>query len=150
MYASRLNEPETFLISVFWGSNTAADFERFVSQWERLDQLGATRSDGVGLHIVAFHNIKERPDANQRKRFADIRKRTRTAMPVGALVSESVMVRGLLRVIQWIAPPPAHFRLGVFEHFEEAASWSEAHLRRDLPTLRDSYQEALTEARRER
>ena len=135
-------------MSVFWGSNTTEDFDRLYSQWERLDRIGAARVGGEALHIVAFHNVKERPDATQRSRFAEIRKRTKTAMPIGALVSESLMVRGLLRVIQWIAPPPAHLRLGVFDHFEEAASWAEAQMKRSLPTLRTSYREALAEVKR--
>jgi hypothetical protein len=146
MYIAKLDEAECFLVSVFWGKNAQEDFDKFISNWERLDQLGSSRADGVALHIVAFHNNSERPDATQRKRFADLRRRARTARPIGALVSESTMMRGLLRVIQWIAPPPAHFRLGVFETFEASVVWAEGLMKRRLPTIRGLYQEAILEA----
>jgi hypothetical protein len=148
MYASRLEEAEGILLSVLWGKNSPEDFDRYEAQWERLDKIGLTRADGTALHIVAFHHIVERPDATQRKRVADMRRRTKTPHPIGALVSESVVARGLLRVIQWIAPPPPHFRLGVFESFEESAQWAEAQMKRSLPMIRGLYQEALFEAQK--
>src|SRR5689334_8294586 len=138
MYTARLVKEERFLVSLFFGHNTEEDYLHFFEKLEGFDAMSPGFPGGIALHILVVEQPKERPDARWRARLAQVRAQLKTPRPYGALVTDSLMIRGVLRVVQWLTPPPPKLALTVHDTFESAARWAES-LIGPMPSLRGAY-----------
>jgi hypothetical protein len=87
------------------------------------------------------------PNAAQRRRIAEETKRFHTR-PLFALVSTSMLMRGVVTAINWIRPPAYEF--ATFDSFNAAVAWVESHRGRKVATATKLLAEArasLTENR---
>jgi hypothetical protein len=108
-------------------TNSDADYQAYVDTITEFDERCAGR-DGAVVLVVDDKNPP--PSAAWRKKIADSSAHLKSK-PVFALVSTSVLVRGVVTAINWIRPPSyAH---AVASTPQEAFQWAERQLGRSLP-----------------
>ncbi len=106
-------------------------------------QLVTQRRPGIMPAIVIFIDPgRPIPDARWRRRFADERG---LAGPFrGAIVTDSVVHRGLMTAVDWIRSPAAEQRMLAFPTRASARAWLERECNRELELLTRLYSEART------
>jgi hypothetical protein len=87
----------------------------------------------------------ERPNANWRRKYAELRPLLRARRRLGVVITPAVIIRGALRVMNWLQPPPPAESLAVFSTFREGARWVEAQGCPQRPLLEKFLEEACAE-----
>jgi hypothetical protein len=77
----------------------------------------------------------QRPNANQRRQFAEVWGVARAPLHLVALVTSSAIDRGILRAIAWLHPPGSGRRESVHATFESAAEWAARERGEAIPGL---------------
>jgi hypothetical protein len=104
------------------GNNDDADFERYLAAVDKLVAVAVARVDAAIVTVVDRDNPP--PNAKWRARIGQQVKPVQTHA-VGALVSESPIVRGVVTVLNWVAPK-RYEEQTVVATFDEAVAWIEA------------------------
>jgi hypothetical protein len=89
------------------------------------------------------------PDARLRSMAADTAKNLRSKRLCFVLVTRSAVVRGALKAITWLAPPPEGHRVEAADSVEAAYALAEEVRGGPLPRLRQLGQRAMARAERE-
>jgi hypothetical protein len=117
----------------------AGDAERFVDD--------ARRRGAVACWLVVIRPESEAPNATQRKRMAEIKSR------FGPLrvttVATSLVHRGVLTALKWLAPHRPGQHVVTASTVEEALTWHESMAGGSLPVLRELTAQVLAEAARQ-
>lgn len=125
-----IDEDAAVAVWVFSGtSNTNEDYERYVHSLIDLRERARRLGGGTGLLVSERGNPP--PDATWRRRMAE----ASADYPPNclyAMVSESVVVRGVVTAINWIRPPTYQFT--AVATVPEAMAWLAA--RREPPIMR--------------
>lgn len=123
MFAYAYDEEKACALFLFTGkSNDDADFVRYLASIDDLDVRARGRSDAAIITLVEEGNPP--PNAKWRRAIGEQSSRTKTR-PVGALVSSSPLIRGVVTVLDWLAPKRFEQHVAVAT-FEEAIVWIEA------------------------
>jgi hypothetical protein len=132
--------PEALCVWVFSGPvNSDADFERYLASIKRLDESCKGREFPAGILVSDAGNPP--PNAAWRRRIAEETRRF-TSRPLFALVSTSVIVRGVVTAINWIRPPSYDF--ASFDTFDAAVAWVESRRGRKVAIASKLLAEART------
>jgi len=124
-------------------SNDDADFERYLAAVDQLDTLAGGRADAAVVTVVEPGNPP--PNAKWRQRIAERARGLRT-QAIAVLVSDSPIIRGVMTVLNWLAP--RRFReQTVTGSFEEAVEWVERRLPHRGVVLRQLLSEVRGSAR---
>jgi hypothetical protein len=137
-------DPQTgSVVCLFSGDrNDDADFMRYLAAIDHLDAAAAGRDDCVVVTVVDAGNPP--PDAKWRQKIGERSKTLRTKA-IAALVSSSPVIRGVMTVLNWLAPE--RFReQAVVSTFDEALAWIEARRPGRRALLRGLLGDARTEA----
>ena len=121
--------------------NSDTDYERYVVSLGELKRMAQQLGHGAGLLVAERGNPP--PNARWRQQIAEASK----AYPPNcafALVSESVLVRGVLTAINWLRPPT--YDVIAVATVDEALAWVVA---RRGEASRDGLRACLERARRE-
>lgn len=120
-------------------SNRDVEYERLLEALH----LVTPRRRGIMPAIVIFIDPgRPVPDARWRRRFAHERA---LAGPFrGALVTDSIVHRGLMTAVDWVRSPAAEQRMLAFPTLAGARVWLERECKRELELLTRLYSEART------
>lgn len=133
---------ENVAVFLFSGtSNDDADYVRYIATFQELDRKAVGRDTPIGIVVVSPGNPP--PNALWRKRIAEAAGglRSRALMIV---VSESALVRGVVRAVSWIKPLPLDS--AAVATFEEARDVAEKHRGRRIRALDELHQQAKNAA----
>lgn len=148
MFTYAFDPPSGSVVCLFSGeTNDDADFVRYLAAIDFLDETAAGRDDCVVITLVEAGNPP--PNAKWRQKIGERSKTLRTKA-IATLVSSSPVIRGVMTVLNWLAPD--RFReQGVVSTFDEALAWIEERRPGRKALLRSLLADARTEAtRRER
>lgn len=107
-------------VFLFTGThNDGSDFEQYLAAIDLLDAKAQGRADALVVTVVDPGNPP--PDAKWRQRIAE-RSRTLRTSATSILVSASPLVRGVVTVLDWLAPKRFREQVTVAT-FEEALAW---------------------------
>jgi hypothetical protein len=140
MIRTAVDADEFAMVIINSGTTTSdADFgpseELLIELTDLANRAGAT----VTLLVVVDPGT-EQPNAMRRKRIAEVAKRMRKSRTI--LVTDSSVVRGIGRVIEWLNPPRANRVSVMFATLPEAVQWAEKEAGRPLPCLFALYRQA--------
>ncbi len=149
MFTYAYDEGVGVAVFLFAGKdNTDDDFERYMASLDKLAASANGRTDAAVVTVVDRGNPP--PNAKWRERIGQ-RSRTLRTHAVAVLVSDSPMIRGVMTVLNWIAPKRFEEQV-VLATFEEAVVWIEARRgpRRSVLTvlLREARADATKRAAR--
>jgi hypothetical protein len=77
---------------------------------------------------------------------ADFQQELRCPRLFVSLVTESVLIRGLVTSLNWIIPRPECIALSVHPAFDAAARWAEEQRGEPLPLLHELFRQARARA----
>ncbi len=86
------------------------------------------------VHFLLVEDAIE-TNAADRKRFAQVAMGLKAPRLVFALVTGSMIHRGTLKAVTWLAPPPPGHRVDAFATIAEAQAWVESEIEGPLPAL---------------
>ncbi len=128
------DERRGVLVAARDASGTDADYQAFLDAINQLDR-DAHAAARVPVCILLTQPDTPAPNALWRKRYGEAAAKNQCPKMFFALVSESALQRGALRVVRWIQGDGA----GVaepFDTFENAAAAAEKYRGEPLPELR--------------
>lgn len=144
MFSASIDQERAIAVWLMSGaSNTEEDYARYVESLLHVQRFMARRERGFGMMVVDADNPP--PNAIWRKRIAD----ASTQFPAGCyyvLVSESVIIRGVMTALNWIRP--LAITMTTKATVEEGIAWLATH--GDASTaaaLRLAYHRARADAR---
>lgn len=142
-YTYGYNKSLGLLVGINSGKNADADrdVEDLIRSVKTLETEGGGRADAVGF-ILLIQDDYPRPNANVRKRLANARD-TSTVPFLFALVTSSMMARGVAMALDWVSPPPKTYQSSAHPDFATAVRWVEEKRRMKLPVLQELYLRAL-------
>jgi hypothetical protein len=144
MYTSVYEPSHTTLLAVPMGKLTDSEWQTLYEDLH-LSAKDSDRKQTDGLVIFITQPNTERPNATWRRRLAELRKlgysppRARLA-----LVTSSILLRGLFTTLNWIVPMPAYEKMLAVETFEEACAWLVQETGRPLDYLASMHKTALS------
>lgn len=148
MFATAYDRGEAVCVSVLrGGGDDARDVDELLAAVRKLDAECATHPRGTAyvLHVLGDIPI---PDARARQAFAQTAAALRARRHCFVLVSSSGLVRGVLRAVTWIAPPPKGHHVLFAEDLDTAVAEAERALAAPLPMLRPLHARALASLER--
>ncbi len=132
--------PEALCVWVFSGpENADADFEKYLASIRRFDESCKGRELPAGILVAEAGNPP--PNAAWRRRIAEETRRF-SSRPLFAMVSSSMLMRGVVTAINWIRLPAYDF--ASFDSFDAAVRWIENAARAQA---RHRLEKLLAEAR---
>lgn len=140
MYLTAYDPNGCILLCYVDGSSPEEEWEDAFATTKRLDQDAAQRGSD-SLMIMLIKPGAERPNATRRRRMAEARTRRKARRHLAVFISDSLLLRGFLKTLDWISPRPANEENGIVATFAEAVAWSEEKRGRPLPELWSLYQE---------
>lgn len=147
MFTYAYDEATGSALFLFSGlSNDDDDFVRYLAAMDDLDRRAAGRSDAAIITFVEPGNPP--PSAKWRKLIGE-RSTSLKTRPVAALVSSSPLIRGVVTVLDWIAPKRFEAQVAVAS-YDEAVSWIESKRGPRKAAFGVLLREAQAEARRRR
>lgn len=145
MYLSAY-DPATHTQVNLHGGFTPEVFERAAEEAERF-LAEARRGGAVARWLVIVSPGSDTPNAAQRKRIAAIKDQSGPLQI--ATVATSVVHRGVLTALQWLAPNRPSQQVVAVATVEEGIAWHEGMAGRPLPVLRKLAAQVLAEAARQ-
>jgi uncharacterized protein YjiS (DUF1127 family) len=104
---------------------TDQQYQELLDLFYAVDAEAAARGGESLTFTVVTANQIERPNATWRRRFADLRTDLRARRRLSVLISDSIILRGAIKVMNWLQPPPPEEQMGIFATFEEGVCWVE-------------------------
>src|SRR5689334_13829062 len=137
MYSFAYDKPSATLVGIYSGGSSAdADFESDQAAGNRLVEEAA-RSKLAAVWIVVMEAGHRRPTASQRRIIVEGRKTTDASVPLYlAIVNPSVLIRGFVNAVNWIAPLSPSQTICCVPTFDHALLWAEKQRGELLPVLR--------------
>lgn len=127
-------DPATVLrVSRVGPPSSRTDFDE-ISRCIEASDRETTRASRPPVHILIVEGAVE-TNASDRKRFAQVAMNLKAPRLVFALVTTSLIHRGTLRAITWLAPPPSGHSVSAFASLDEARVWIASEIKDDLPSL---------------
>lgn len=131
------------VVCLFSGDrNSDDDFVRYLVAVDYLDKTAAGREDCVVITVVDAGNPP--PDAKWRQKIGERSKTLRTHA-IAALVSSSPVIRGVMTVLNWLAPDRFREQV-VVSTFDDAVRWIDARRPGRTVLLRRLLADARAEA----
>jgi hypothetical protein len=140
VYVYAVDKEASLLVGLLHNPSTQDDFDRLLETTTRLDTECATHPEGTAQILVLGPGFP-RPDPNTRRRLAEVKATLRARRRIFALVTDSVLLRGVAIAVNWISPPPPGNREEASTHpnFDAAARWLEERRGSRLPILWELY-----------
>lgn len=147
MFTYAFDDKICIAIFLFTGpDNDDADFVRYLAAVDELDARAMGRPEAAVVTVVERGNPP--PNAKWRKKIGE-RSRLLKSKPIAVLVSESPVIRGVMTVLNWIAPQRFEESV-VTSTFDEAIDWIEARRGPRRSVLNLLLREAHATARRQK
>ncbi len=147
MFTYAYDEKACAAVFLFTGdTNDDEDFERYIEAVDELDRLANGRPEAAVVTFVERGNPP--PNAKWRQKIGE-RSRLLKTRAVAVLVSESPMIRGVMTVLNWIAPKRFEDQT-TLATWEEAITWVEARRGSRRLVLNVLLREAQVDAERRR
>jgi hypothetical protein len=116
-----------------------ADWQQMFNELCTLD-VEATKQKRDSLLLSFATTNTERPNATWRQKLAATRKTFTAKRRYSAVIINSSLLRGVLRAMNWVFPPPPEESTEVFTTFEAAKQWAEARRGQSLPILEQLFE----------
>ena len=123
------------LIRVLSGPKTDQDWEQGLASFFWLDDE-AYNQQKDGIAVIVVESGAERPNANWRRKLAEQRKQYRATDRCLIMVTSSVLFRGVLTAVNWLAPPGPNERNFVTASLAQGVAQAEAWRGEPIPLLR--------------
>lgn len=124
------------VMRVLPGKQSDKDWQRGLEIFLALDEEAA-RQDKDGIVFVIAEPGAERPNATWRRKLADQRKLYKAKKRYLILVTDSVLFRGVLYVVNLLSPPSDVEESFVAKTIEEGIAKAEEWRGQPIPLLRD-------------
>lgn len=135
MYVSAADESSTTLVGLYQGRvQRDLDYERCIRSIEAVDALATARKSRLVVMLVIAEEVG-RPPPLWRRRMADANNAIRAKEYYFALVSPSLLIRGVFTAINWLTKPRAGYHSAPFENFAQAAEWIRLQTGEPYPRL---------------
>lgn len=138
-------DPATITLAIWMGPGVSpdSDWEKVIQHLRRMDEEAVQRNT-AWLIIGQVASGSERPNATWRKRFAEERLAWKAKKRCSALVTDSLLFRGLLTTLNWIVPQPKEEDFRTFPTLPEALQWAETARNVKLTTIREILARGIT------
>lgn len=141
MYTSAFHKELGILVGYFSGTDdTDQDYQGNANDILLLDRECQDNPYGTAL-IICTSAETPRPNANRRRIVADANNQTKAHRSLVAVVAPSVLVRGVVTLINWLSHVPNQ-ETSTHSTFEEAVRWMEEKQGRKLPEFFQLLEEA--------
>lgn len=138
MFSHAYDIVDATAVLLFTGtSNDDGDYARYIATFQELDRRVVGRENPIGILVVSAGNPP--PNALWRKRIAEAAGSLRSR-PLMIVVSESALIRGVVKAISWVKPLPIDSE--TTSSFDEARAIAERRRGRALRSLDDLYRQA--------
>jgi hypothetical protein len=135
MYMSAADEGSTTLVGIYQGrAQHDADYERCIQSIIDADALATARASRFVCLLIIGDEV-QRPPPLWRRRMADANNAIRAKEYYFALVSPSMLIRGVFTAINWLTKPRPGYHSAPFEHFDQAAEWIRTQTGERYPRL---------------
>lgn len=135
MYVSAADEDPTTLVGIYQGrAQHDADYERCIQSIIDADALATARARRFVCMLLIGDEV-QRPPPLWRRRMADANNALRAREYYFALVSPSMLIRGVFTAINWLTKPRPGYHAAPFEHFAQAAEWIRKQTGEPYPRL---------------
>lgn len=124
MFVFALDRDSCCMVTYSAGAMPDSDWEKMFESLKELDDE-ATKQDRDSFLLAVAASDAERPNAIWRSRIAENRKTAKAKRRYSAIVVRSALLRGVLRTISWLVPPPPQETTEAFAEIEEALQWAE-------------------------
>ena len=125
-----------------------ASWQAMYDDIARLKQESLQRQRDLIMVAIAEADT-ERPNANWRRKLSELRNHeSNKTRGFSALISPSLLLRGLVTTINWISPPSSKGKLVAIETIEEAISWLQRETGRSMSYLGEMHRACLREAKK--
>jgi hypothetical protein len=103
-----------------------AELEAIYNAYLRLDADALARGAAMTASVVVVASTPtERPNANWRRKLAELRLHLRTPRRLSVVITRSAILRGIMTLINWVQRPPPHEIMEFCATFEEGVRWME-------------------------
>jgi hypothetical protein len=133
MFASLFDPAHALRVSRVGPPSDRTDLDSVSRTIESFDRE-TLRTVRPPVHLLLVEDAIE-TNAADRKRFAQVAMGLKAPRLVFALVTASMLHRGTLKAVTWLAPPPPGHRVDAFASLAEARVWIESTIREPLPTI---------------
>lgn len=123
------------VIRVLSGPKTEQDWALGLASFLLLDDE-AHRQNKDGIAFIVVEPNAERPNSTWRRKLAEQRKQYKAKDRWLILVTDSLLFRGVLRAVNWLAPPAINERNFVTASIQEGVAQAEAWRGEAIPVLR--------------
>jgi hypothetical protein len=149
MYSFGYDKSKGLLVGLHTGGGEVdldADADIYIQTLKQLEMDNPFLRVGVAS-IIVVEDGYPRPNANIRKRLAEIRSATKVLFYF-SLVTSSVLARGVVTALNWIQPSPPNCFTVTHPDFQSAVRWVEQKRGQKEPSLVDLYAKACARAGR--
>jgi len=123
MYVNATDETFGVLVGVFSGADiTEQHYEQSLAEMTRIDQIAAARSAPF-VYVVIVDRDVPRPPAVWRKRFSDANYGVKSQRFYFAMVTTSMLMRGVFTAVNWVTPKRAGQEYIVLGETAEVEHW---------------------------
>lgn len=143
MHSYGFDAPSACVAGLLSGQYSDADIEDLIRVSFLLDKEGE-RQNKLTAHLLFVEEGYARPNASMRRQLAEALGKFKVKKPLFALITKSMMIRGILTTVRWIAPTVHDSN--VFATFEEGALWLEQKRNEKLPALFKLWEDARTKS----
>jgi hypothetical protein len=134
---------QCILLVLTQGKSTPNNYEQLYQSYLILDQEAVSRNqESLSILLLEPGAPSPRPDASWRKRFAEIRLHVKAKRRLTVLVTDSMIIRGVMTVINWIQPKPDNEEHLTVTTLDEAIPWIEARRGPSRQLIEDLLQKA--------
>jgi hypothetical protein len=133
---SAYNAQAHALVVVCW---PAAEYpaklhEELMAAIQKADDQGAARNHSVAIMLVLDPGAPA-PGATWRQRYAEQRAAMRSPRVCISIVTQSMVLRGVLTAMNWLKPEPPHVKSAPHSTIQESIAWHEATRGTRIPEL---------------
>jgi hypothetical protein len=146
MFSYAMNKSQGLYVGLYSGNtNEDADYERCLTSMEELDAATKGLPQGLLAVLVTDPGTPGVPPA-WRRRMADFNRNVKSSPYFMSIVTMSMVLRGALTLINWLAPPKEGHALVAHADFEQACQWAESVRGTHLPLLSSLLAEARAQS----
>jgi hypothetical protein len=118
MYVHAIDEIHAVLFGIHSGDKGADDLENYGQAMARVDQIAFMKGTGA-LFVTVLADEYPPPDAQQRRRFAEMRKSWRASPNLVIVMTRSAAVRNAITAVSWLSPQSERSRAIPCESFAD-------------------------------
>jgi hypothetical protein len=145
MYTCSADDIACVTVSLWSGEQSDSDFEAGISQLQKLDRLATSRGM-VGIMFSVVESNYKPPPAIWRQRMSEVNRELSCSHYYFALITQSLLVRGVFTAVRWLVGPRQGHHSGAFRNFDEAADWIRKSTGSPYPQLETLYKRTLAAA----